>query len=80
MFCLRENITHTRRPCQRVRRSGGIEGDAGNILQGFAVGLAVAAELQLQLPDVYKGGVAGTPSRLSLPQHAEGLPELGHPQ
>lgn len=31
-----------------------VEGDAGNTLQGFAVGLGVA-ELQLRLPDVYKG-------------------------
>lgn len=31
----------------------GIEGNVGNTLQGFAVGLAVAAELQLRLPDVY---------------------------
>lgn len=56
-----------------------VEGDAGNTLQGFAVGLAVA-ELQLRLPDVYKGGRKGeTSSRLRLPQHAGGLSRLDIP-
>lgn len=57
------------------------EGNAGNSLQGFAVGLAMA-ELQLRLPDVYKGGLRGegTASRLRLPQHAGGPLEVGHPQ
>lgn len=56
------------------------EGNAGNSLQGFAVGLAMA-ELQLRLPDVYKGGLRGegTASRLRLPQHAGGLSRLDIP-